>query len=140
MKFWIASLLMLAGERITGPLAFRFIVQPLTACVLAFRDGRNDARNGQPPYLSTLLTDRTQRYDLLLHGWKSIARVFVVAIIVDFIYQGIVYRWVYPLPALVIAILLAIVPYLLVRGPANRLLRRFGKPQETRAERKDEVV
>jgi hypothetical protein len=50
-----------------------------------------------------------------------VAKVFVVAVLIDIAYQWIVFRWVYPLEALVVAFLLACVPYLLVRGPANRL-------------------
>ena len=36
----------------------------------------------------------------------------------------IVLRWVYPGEVLLIAILLAVVPYLLIRGPVSRIARR----------------
>jgi hypothetical protein len=50
----------------------------------------------------------------------------------DFIYQLIVLNWIYPFELLLIAVLLAVVPYLLLRGPVNRLVRRLrGKREAT---------
>jgi len=50
-------------------------------------------------------------------------RVFVVAVIMDLVYEGVVGRWFYPLETLIVAVVLAIVPYLVVRGPVNRIAR-----------------
>ncbi|HET6978948.1 MAG TPA: hypothetical protein VFI24_21630 [Pyrinomonadaceae bacterium] len=105
-------------------MTLRIILQPLMATLLAVRAGMKDARTDRPPYFRTILTDPSQRGDLLREGWKSVARVFFHAIIMDVIYQLIVLRWVYPLELILIAILLAVIPYLLVRGPVNRLVRR----------------
>lgn len=102
-------------------MTFRIILQPLMATLLAVRAGLKDAQTGRPPYLWTILTDPSQRADLLHEGWKSVARVFILAIIMDVIYQLIVVRWVYPLELILVAILLAVVPYLLIRGPVNRI-------------------
>ena len=48
-------------------------------------------------------------------------KVFIVAIVLDLIYELIVYRWVYPGQAVIVATVLAIVPYLLIlgRSPAS---------------------
>jgi len=110
-------------NRVGGPMTFRIILQPLMATLLALRAGLKDARENQPPYFWTLLTDPSQRLDLISHGWKAVGRVFILAIIMDVIYQLIVVRWVYPLETVVVAIMLAVVPYLLIRGPVNRLAR-----------------
>ena len=110
------------GGRIGGPLSFRLILQPLVAIVLALRAGRQDARAGRPPYFWTILTDAADRRDLLREGWKAVAKVFVLAMVIDAVYQVMVFRWVYPFEMLLVAFLLACVPYLLVRGPANRLI------------------
>ena len=112
------------GARVGGPMTFRLILQPLMAALLALRAGLKDAREGRPAYLWTVLTDPAQRPGLLHEGWKSIARVFFLAVIMDLLYQLIMQHWAYPLETLVVAILLAVVPYLLLRGPVNRIARR----------------
>ena len=124
--------LMNITDRVGGPMTFRVILQPTMAALLAVRAGVKDARAGRPPYFWTILTDPNQRADLLREGWKAIARVFLLAIIMDIIYQLIFQRWVYPLELILVAILLAVVPYLLIRGPVNRIVRRLRtKPEVT---------
>jgi hypothetical protein len=125
------------GARVGGPMTFRIILQPLMAALLAVRAGLKDAQVGRPPYFWTVLSDPGQRADLIHEGWKSIARVFVLAIIMDVIYQLIVLRWVYPLELILIAILLAVVPYLLIRGPVNRLVRRIRRKRRRTVIRHD---
>jgi len=61
---------------------------------------------------------------MLRDGWKGVGKVFVLAILLDVIYQYIVQRFVYPGEAVLVAVILAIVPYLLFRGPINRLASR----------------
>jgi hypothetical protein len=58
---------------------------------------------------------------LLRSGWKSVAKVFTMAVVLDVVYQLIVARWVYPLESVIVAFVLACVPYLLLRGPVNRI-------------------
>jgi len=48
----------------------------------------------------------------------------VIAIVLDVIYQIIMFHRVYPLQSLFLAFLLAIVPYLVLRGPVSRIARR----------------
>ena len=112
--------------RLSGPMHFRFILQPLMAIIFAIRDGRKDARTGQVPYFWALFTNPGHRRELLRSGWKSVGKVFIIACILDMAYQLIVLRWFYPLETLLVALALAIVPYVLLRGPANRLLSRKG--------------
>lgn len=109
------------GGRIGGPLSFRLILQPLVATFLAVRAGVLDARAGRPPYFWTILTSPADRANLLREGWKAVAKVFVLAVLIDVVYQLIVFRWVYPFESLLVAFLLACVPYLLIRGPVNRV-------------------
>jgi hypothetical protein len=111
------------GIRLSGPMKFRLILQPAMAIFLAIRSGLKDARDGKPPYFWTMLTQAGERLAMLKDGWKSVGRVFVLAIVMDAIYQFIVQRWVYPGETVVVAVILAIVPYLLVRGPVNRIVR-----------------
>jgi len=112
------------GPRITGPMKFRIVLQPAMAIFFAVRGGLQDAREGKPAYFWALLTDASERRSMLEEGWKSVGKVFVLAIVLDAVYQYIEQRWIYPGEALLVAVILAIVPYLLVRGPVNRIARR----------------
>jgi hypothetical protein len=118
----------LAG-RVSGPMSFRLVLQPAVALILAVRAGLHDARTGRPVYGWAILTDPVHRRDLLREGWQAIAKVFVMAIVIDLVYQLVVLRWIYPFEAAVVAFLLACVPYLLIRGPVNRLMRSRGLPK-----------
>ena len=56
-------------------------------------------------------------------------RVFIFALILDVVYQYMESRWVYPAEALLVASILAMIPYILLRGPANRLTAKEGKEE-----------
>jgi len=107
-----------------GPLAFRLILQPLMAAILAILDGMKDARVGRPPFLRTMLYDPSQRAAYLREGLKRVSRVIVFAFAMDAIYQVIVLRRFYLGEALVTVFVLAVLPYLLIRGPIDRIARR----------------
>jgi hypothetical protein len=109
--------------RFDGPLHFRLFVQPLMAILFAIRDGSRDAREGRGAYLWSFVTDPEQRRYLLESGWKGISKVFVLAFVLDVVYQLMVSRGLKPLQALLTAIVLAVIPYALLRGPVNRVLR-----------------
>jgi len=111
----------------SGPLAFRLVLQPIMASILAFRDGLKDAREGRPLYTWALLTDPAHRASYLREGLKRVTRVIIFALVMDAVYQFIVLRWFYPGEALVTAFLVAVFPYLLIRGPAARLARRLNQ-------------
>ena len=123
MRDMILRALTNLAARVGGPMTFRIILQPLMASIFAFRDGLKDAREGRPPYLWTLITDPSQRVDLIRQGWAGVGRVFILAIVMDVIYQLIVVGWIYPFETLTVSILLAVIPYLVLRGPVNRLVR-----------------
>lgn len=109
--------------RLDGPLHFRFIAQPLMAVILAIIGGVNDAKLGRPAYLWAVVLNPRHRKELLRDGWKQVSRIFVLALILDTFYQLYVQHMFYPGEALVVGFLLAVVPYVLVRGPVNRILR-----------------
>ncbi len=109
--------------RVSGPMKLRLIIQPLVAAVFAVRDGLRDAREQRPPYFWTLFTHTDQRSDMLKDGWKSVGKIFVLAIIIDLVEQLIFFRSFYPGEALLVAFILAFIPYLLIRGIVNRIAR-----------------
>jgi hypothetical protein len=110
-------------SRIGGPMTFRLIVQPTVAAFFAVRSGFRDAREGRVPYGWVILTDQSNRREFLHDGWKDVAMVFVAAILIDCVYQIMEFRWLYFEEALIVAAVLALLPYLFLRGPANRIAR-----------------
>ena len=72
--------------------------------------------------LAAAYARRAERRALLLSAWKDVGRVFAVALVVDVAYQLAVFGWLYPLQTLIIAVSLAIIPYVLVRGPVVRMI------------------
>lgn len=109
--------------RLTGPMTFRLLLQPIAAIAYAIRDGVRDARHGRQPYLWHVFTDAAARRRLLQEGVSAVGRVILLAVLMDAVYQFIVFGWVHPLELIVVVLALAFVPYLLVRGPVNRIAR-----------------
>src|SRR5579862_5545781 len=103
--------------RLTGPMSFRLIMQPLVASGFAIWSGVKDARAGRPAFLWTVVTDPAQRAALLRSAWKDVGKVFILAVVLDAIYQLIQLRAVHVLELLIVAPTLAFVPYALLRGP-----------------------
>ena len=108
-------------DRPSGPMAFRFILQPSMAALAAIRDGLRDARTERSPYLWTILRDPQERVARLREGLEATARIILLGLAMDVIYQVTVFRMFYPIEALIIALLLAFVPYLLIRGLVVRV-------------------
>jgi hypothetical protein len=109
--------------RIGGPMWIRLVIQPLVSIALGLRAGARDARNGRPPFGWSWWSGHVHRGALWQEVWKDIARLFTFAAVIDVIYQVSFLREFHPLQALLVASVLAIVPYMLVRGPVNRLMR-----------------
>jgi hypothetical protein len=113
--------------RIDGPMKFRLVLQPIMALVFAIRDGRRDCHQQRPPYFWSLFRGLQSRRDLVRDGWRGISRVFVLAVILDIVYEFIALHALYLPQTLAVAIILAVIPYVLMRGPANRLLSLIAK-------------
>jgi hypothetical protein len=103
---------------------FRFVLQPLMATIVAIRDGLKDARSGRSPYFATVLRNPQERIGRLREGLDATARIIALGLVMDVIYQAVVFRTFYPDQALVVALVLAFVPYLIVRGVITRIWRR----------------
>ena len=111
-------------ERLDGPLKFRLVLQPLMATYLAIRHGRQDAETDREPYFWSILTSPGHRGALLAEGWKDVGKLFTLAVMLDAVFQFLVMRWIYPLDAIGVAGVLALLPYLVVRGLVTRLVKR----------------
>jgi hypothetical protein len=121
-EMWARFTSDMAG-RITGPMTFRLVLQPAMAAFFAIRSGLADARAGRPPYFWNLVRGSGEREAILKDGWKSVGRVFILAVVLDVVYQLYVLHFVYVLQALAVAIILAIAPYLVLRGLVTRIAR-----------------
>ena len=105
---------------------FRFILQPLMAAIIAIHDGLKDAGTGNSSYFWTVVGNPRERTRRLNEGLNATARIILLGLVMDAIYQGIVLRRFYPGDAMIVALLFAFVPYVMTRGPAARIARRWG--------------
>ena len=105
-------------------MTFRLTIQPAVAVLFAIRAGLHDAREGQPPFLWTVFSNPGRRHELLRQARNDVGNVFIVALVLDSIYQVMVHSGIYAFELLLTATILALVPYVIVRGLVTRLARR----------------
>jgi hypothetical protein len=113
--------------RAGGPLHLRLVMMPTVVTLLAIRAGLGDAREGRRAFLWSVLAHPGARRQALRSAVRDIHRVFIMAVILDTIYQLAVLRAFYPVQLLILAIGCAVVPYVLVRGPVARLMRLLNR-------------
>jgi tryptophan-rich sensory protein len=111
--------------RPSGPMKFRYILQPIMAAAFAVRDGIKDARTGRMPFLWAMLYRPGRRVERLGEALNATARIILLGLIMDVIYQYIVLHRFYPAEAVIIAIVLAFIPYAILRGPVARIARHW---------------
>ena len=122
-------------SRTTGPLKFRFVLQPSVSIFLAIRSGIQDWRERKPPFFWEFVEDPACRRELWREGWKSIGKLFIFAVLLDCIYQVIELHWIYPVDALAVAFFLAMIPYWAMRGPVNRIATAIRRPRRPSLQR-----
>jgi hypothetical protein len=110
-------------RRLSGPGRFRFVFQPLMAIALGIRSGREDARKGEPPYLAAVLLHPILRRDLLKSGFRTVVNLLLMGILLDSVFQWILFGTSYPGPAVVVGPVLIAVPYSVTRALTNRIVR-----------------
>ena len=114
-------------QRFTGPGRFRFVLQPLLAILLGVRGGLADARAGNPPYLFGLIFHAGQRSELLQSGAAATRTLLSMGIILDVVFQFVIYQEVHPGAAVLIGPILIAFPYALSRALTNRLARLLAR-------------
>lgn len=122
-RFWTDLI-----ERTDGVMTFRFYLQPTMAVITAAIDGWRDARAGRSPYAWLLATapTRAERLALWREGITATTRILLLGVAMDVIYQFRTFGgFKYPVEAFVLAVTLAFLPYLVLRGPFQRLARRW---------------
>jgi len=116
------------SDRVSGPMRLRFLLQPILATLLAIRSGLKDAKAGRPPYFWSLIFhpyEPSRRREMIKDGWQGVSKLCFAALALDLIYQFIALPRFYLRHAIIVAILLVIAPYLILRGAVTRLASRF---------------
>jgi hypothetical protein len=114
-------------QRFTGPGRLRFILQPMIAIVLGIRGGLADTKAGNPPYLFGLLSGAGRRRELLRSGVAAIRNLVAMGIIMDIVFQLVLYRSVHPGAAVVIGPILICFPYAVSRALTTCVTRAMAK-------------
>lgn len=109
-------------QRSGGPMSFRFILQPAMAALAALHDGIGDARLSRPPYIWAMLSQPASSRAHLREALIATARIILIGLGMDAIYQTFVLRAFYPGEMAMVAVLLAFLPYVVLRGPMGRLV------------------
>ncbi len=120
--------------RASGPLHFRLFIMPIVVTILAIRAHLKDVREGNPIYLGAFFTSPTERRRLLRSGLKDFGRVFIIACVLDTTYQILVLKAFYPVQMLIVAVVCAVVPYFLIRGPVTRLVHALRRRMDGRTD------
>ena len=71
-----------------------------------------------------LLSDPRERGPSLREGFRATGKIIGMGVAMDLVYQWLAIKHFYPVEAIVVALLLAFLPYLLMRGVFTRLIRR----------------
>src|SRR4029453_17257943 len=95
------------------------------ALVYATRDGIVGARQERPPYFWTIFSRPGERWERLREGGKAVSRVIALGVLMDVVYQLLTFHRVYAPQLIVIVLALAFVPYVILRGPINRIARAW---------------
>ena len=129
MAFQFGTNWSVLAER-TGPIQGPLLgYEGFTAFML---DGLKDGRTGRSPYFWTLLRNPRERIERLNEGLNATARIILLGLVMDAIYQIIVLKRFSPAEAVIVASLFAFVPYVIIRGPVVRIERRWlGAPLQT---------
>jgi len=120
--------------RVSGPMKFRLVLQPCMAAFFAIRAGVADAKAGKPPWFWELVSNPPERTGMIKEAWGRIGKVFILAVVLDVVYQLIVLHTVYPGETIIVAVILAIVPYVILRGPVVRLARMITARRQHKAQ------
>ena len=133
MEDWISNFLNNVGIRHEGPMSFRLYLQPAMSLIYAVIAGVRDAKAGKQPFvIDGLILGKTKRSrkELFKELWKDVGKVFLLAAIMEIIFEIIEFKTVHPFEVIKVSFFLAIVPYLIFRGTVNRIVSMFVKKNE----------
>lgn len=130
MEDLINTYLEAIGVRHSGPMSFRLILQPVMSLIYAVIAGVRDAKTGRHHFITQGLilgkTKRTRK-ELLQELWKDVGKVFILAAVMEIIFEIIEFKTVHPFVVIKVSFFLAILPYLIFRGTVARIVALFIK-------------
>lgn len=109
-RFWAD----LSG-RLHGPMTVRFYLQPTLALGAAWKDGIKDVQMGHKAFFWTALWDPVQPRGRLREGLVATSQMALIGFAMDLIYQFRLFDHFYPVEALMMVLLLAVIPYFVLR-------------------------
>lgn len=115
MHEWLSNAWNELVGRQSGPLHLRLLLQPVVATVLAVRAGRLDLRRGRSRNLRPMRPHPRKWQQSLLEAWRDVGTLFLVGLALDLTYQVIALHAFRISHALIVAVVLAVVPYVVVR-------------------------
>jgi hypothetical protein len=110
-------------QRFTGAGRLRFILQPMTASFLGIRGGLADAKTKNPSYLFMLLFHAGRRKELLRSRATALSSLLAIGVVMDIVFQLVLYRAVHPAVALLVGPIFICFPYAFSRTLTARLAR-----------------
>ena len=117
--------------RLGGPMSFRILMQPAMAAFFAIRAGIRDARENNPTFLGCALSNPRSWSPRMQQSWKDVGKIFIIAVVLDSIYQITEHSSIFALELLITATVLALVPYMVLRDLVSRVARWAGVGKQT---------
>jgi hypothetical protein len=102
-------------DRIGGPMTFRIFLQPIMGLIAAVPDGINDAKHGHSAFFWTGRGDPAVKHGRLNQGLISTARIMLLGLSIDAIYQYRELDQFYPVEAVLFALIFCVIPYFIWR-------------------------
>jgi hypothetical protein len=94
------------------------------ARIFATCDDIKNASTGRSPCFRTITTRPAKRGVRLREGFAATWKIIAMAPLIGTFYQFVEFATFYPGESTIVAILVAIIPYLLIGGPTVRIARR----------------
>ena len=110
--------------RLSGPMTLRFYLQPTLAFVAALKDGIKDARLGHKAFFWSAISDPTLQRGRLREGLMATSQMILIGLAIDTIYQFRVFERFYPVEAVLMVVMLAVIPYFVFRWVVEHVARR----------------
>lgn len=91
------------------------------ASLVAARDGYRDAKSGDSAFMQVMVSDRALRKVRVNKALVATSKIILLSVIMDTVFQILVLKAFYPFEIVIVTLLLALLPYVILRGPFRRI-------------------